>query len=427
MIAGLWTDLVVEGGIYAKVIGSAPHRQLIVQWDRAYLWSIDGTPNTDFQVVLSENGDIQIHLLRTPPMDFSAIVGVQDADGEATNAYACTSNNYLYNHTAVRFLAPGQSVAAPHAQIQYGVRLDSEIAPNTWITNTAWITSAHVVYDRSASVLANPMDLGGSTLTVSRPEVKVNEAVGYRFHLRNSGQVTASGASLLNALPSSLAYLPDSLSCSTGSCGVASNIISWTGDLPPQQVVTVAYSATLTSRLANGTPVTNSAQLDDGQGNRLTLSASILAQQAELSASFIEIDPALFFPGDVVTYTVNLYNSGGDTATVALSYTVPSEVTYEDNSIVCGAGQCSYAAGTITWQGLLPPRTMIPVRFRVAVSPDLELGHSILSVVVIEDQTAQTEYTILASFDVVRNLFLPGVWSHTWRFYLPTLFTSLEW
>jgi uncharacterized repeat protein (TIGR01451 family) len=198
-------------------------------------------------------------------------------------------------------------------------------------------------------------------------------------------------------------------------------VITWTGAIPPQQDVTLAYSATLTPPLSDRMLVTNTAQVNNGYGSLFTLAACIRARQAELSASFVEIDPSLFYPGDVVTYTIYLHNSGGNNADVELIHSLPMELTYQPDSVSCGTGQCAYANGQIEWQGSLPPRTMIPVRFRAAVSADLALGTKIVSVVVLKDQTAQVEYSILAAFDVAHQIYLPAVRMEIWRYYLPWL------
>jgi uncharacterized repeat protein (TIGR01451 family) len=419
LIAALWSDLVVEGGVYAKVVGNAPNRRLILQWDQVHRYGLDSESTIDFQIVLSEDGDIQIHMRRVLSSQLDAVIGVHHPSGGATTAYSCNTSGNLHNRQAIRFLAPGQSAGAPHAQIQYGAQLASALTPNSTIINTAWISSPHIVYKRSMSVIVDPLRLGDSTLTVSKPEIKVNEAVGYRFHLRNSGQVTTTEVSLINALPLPLSYLPASLTCSAGRCGATGNVISWTGNIPPQQAVTVAYSATLTAPLADRTTVTNTAQLYDAQGSLTTLSASFVAQQAELSASFVEIDPVVFHSGEMVTYTIFLYNSGSDETDVKLSHALPSALTYQPDSVNCGAGQCVYAAGNVEWQGILPPRTLIPVRFQALVSPDLPHGSPVTSIVLIQDQTAQVEYTILASFDVAHQLFVAMLRADIWRFYLP--------
>lgn len=421
LIAGLWSDLVVEGGVYARVVGSAPNRRLILQWDRAYRYGLDNEPTIDFQIVLAEGGDIQIHILRSPSGQRSTIIGIQDTVGGSVMAHSCNASGVLHNRLAIRFLAPGQSADAPRAQIRYGVEMAPDLAPNTWITNTVQITSTYVVFERHAPVFVNLMNLGGSTLTVSKPEIKINESVGYLFRLRNSGQVMVPSASLVNVLPSSLSYLPDSISCSAGSCGAASDVITWTGTIPAQQEVSVAYSATLSAPLVDRTPVTNTAQVNDGHSNLSTLSASFLARQAELSASFVETDPSIFHPGDVVTYTLFLHNSGGDGTNVEMIHWLPVGLTYQPDSVTCGAGQCTYAEGKVEWQGNLPPRTIVPIRFRADVSPDLEHGTTLASVFALKDQSTQTEYSILALFDIAHQLYLSIVRMEIWRYYMPWL------
>lgn len=93
-IAPYWDDLdpSAGGGIYQEVVGTAPHRKLVVQWDEVFHW---GSSNTvTFQVQLFESGEI-LMLYEDPSIEAgsAATVGVQ-RDSQ-------TGLQYLYNEGAL--------------------------------------------------------------------------------------------------------------------------------------------------------------------------------------------------------------------------------------------------------------------------------------------------------------------------------------
>jgi uncharacterized repeat protein (TIGR01451 family) len=170
---------------------------------------------------------------------------------------------------------------------------------------------------------------------------------------------------------------------------------------------TVSFDVTLTTVLPDLTPVINTATLDDGYGNRYDLEAVFLARGSNLSASFKQADPGEVDLGDTVTYTVYVRNAGGGTTTGVMRDELPSQLSYETGSLVCGTGSCSHTAGVIAWAGTLAPRSMVPVRFRATV---LTSGGTITNTAVITDAGWGIGYSAAVAIRFSRNyIYLPLV------------------
>ncbi|MEZ4635127.1 MAG: hypothetical protein R2856_09175 [Caldilineaceae bacterium] len=419
IIAGHAQDLVVVDGIYAETLGQAPNRRLIVQWKDARRYGYDYEPTVDFQIVLFETGDIEVRVQRTPAVRSSdVIVGVQAPSGALGTTYAGGSPPQ-HDLLAVKFLAPGRSSGGPSAQVAYAVSLAPGVDANTTLTNTALLQTPSGPLESSVSVLANPLSFDGSSAQAALDEVPVGQPLNYEFVVRNTGLVTATNAQLRNALPSELAYVPDTLTCSMETCSATANRITWQGAVGPGQAVTVTYSATVDIRVPDLTVVENTAQIDDGYGVTTEISATVHARQADLAGSFVEVDPPIVRPGDTVTYTIYLRNSGGEDVVVDAYHALPPGMSYIAGSLWCGAGVCDMQDDTIHWQGLLNRRVLMPVRIRAQIAADVAPGSRVVGSLELQRADRTEPYTMSTQFWLEQLFYLGGILEVDWRLYLP--------
>ena len=265
------------------------------------------------------------------------------------------------------------------ASLSFAVTTAAPLPVNTWITNTATITSSFTTIHRSAGTAINVVDLSDSAQTADRPWATVGQEVTYDFTLKNTGLVTATGAVLTDTLPAHTAYVGGSVACSDGVCDYGAGDVTWTGDVPPGETVTVTFAVTLTNVLTDRTPVTNTAYLNDGYGNIHELDAVFLARSSILSSSYKIASPAGVERGDTVTYTVYIHNSGSLTTTGEMEDQLPPRVTYQPGSLFCDSGSCGYATGVITWTGVVTPDATIEVQYRVTVDAIPPYGEAIVN------------------------------------------------
>jgi uncharacterized repeat protein (TIGR01451 family) len=182
---------------------------------------------------------------------------------------------------------------------------------------------------------------------------------------------------------------------------------SWTIMIPS---VSVSFAARLIANLPEGTPVTNTATLDNGYGNIYDLEAVFLARGSDLSESFKQVVPGEVETGDTVTYTVFVHNVGGGAAMGEMRDELPPELSYETGSLVCGTGSCSHTSGVISWAGTLGPRSMVPVRFRATLQAGAGGGGVITNTAVVTDVGWDIGYPVAAGLRPIRHdIYLPLV------------------
>lgn len=403
-IAHFWDDLYVRpGSVYYEVQGSAPNRRMVIEY-----YHVSGYGSPDYgtwEVVLYENsGSI---LLQYQDVDFgtayydngaSATVGIQNTTSQGLQYSYNTPA--LSDGLAVLFLLSGSSYTglADAADLTFAVTTTAPLTPNTWITNTATFTdSRNVVYRRSAGTLINSVDLSASHKIADRTEANVGDPVNYTVRLINSGMYTATGASLSDPIPANTTWNGIAPTCASGTCGYASGVITWTGNLTPGAPVTVSFGVTYTTPLMDRAPITNTATINDGIGGTFIRQAAFLARASNLSASYKTVSPAVAQPGEMVTYTVYLHNSGGVDGDAKLADPLPAGLTYVPGSLIFGSGSGSYAAGVITWAGSVPASSQIPVQFRATVDA-VAVDGMIINTATITDVTWNTSYQRSAAF-----------------------------
>ncbi|MDB4694902.1 hypothetical protein OAF47_00375 [bacterium] len=183
----------------------------------------------------------------------------------------------------------------------------------------------------------------------SRPNV--GEPVHFTITLTNGGQDTATGVTLLDALPDGLAY--ESSVAGVGSYDSTSGI--WdVGELAVQQTATL----TITAKSTNDTPLTNVVQVatldqldpDATPGNNVPseddqASVDVVGQQIDLSVTKV-VDNERPNVGDLIHFTVSLTNSRVTEATgVSVRDPLPAGLKYQSHI----ASRGSYSGSSGVW------------------------------------------------------------------------------
>ncbi|MGB5048681.1 MAG: S8 family serine peptidase [Caldilineaceae bacterium] len=385
-IAGLWSSLAVDDGVYMQTFGEAPDRYTVFQWADARFYDewyeffgITFPPDTDFQIVLHESGQIQVYILRLgEAVRGSSTTGLVSRETGQSITYQCNGNvRALGAGASVSFLPPGDVLNSPSEKISFQMRVKEDTPVNSRITNTVAIQSQGTTYTRTAELLAQSVDLTASAKQASRGELLPGASVAYTITLSNRGQVLARNATLADRLPTGLVYENGSLACSRAGCGESGGLITWQGDLLPGDGMTVTYRAELDAVLADRTPLTNTVRIDAAGVAALDRSAVVYARSTNLSASVVDFGTAPREPGDRFPVTVLLRNTGLQGVGVDMNLPLPSELGFVPDTLRCGIGQCRTEGGRILWSGTLPPRGLVAVQFDVRLAQGLAAGHPI--------------------------------------------------
>jgi uncharacterized repeat protein (TIGR01451 family) len=232
------------------------------------------------------------------------------------------------------------------------------------------------------------------------------DTVTYTLTIKNVGGVPLSAMSVLDDLSGVIDdgdFNNDAAtSPATGTVTYAAPTLTWTGDLPAGNAVTVSYSvklkpagslgdgnldnaATGTAAMPDPTNPTGPAVTAPGpNGPDGCPAAPACATSYAIPAWTLNktVDPAAPRPGQRVTYTVVIKNTGAvpltDVSVVDDLTGVLDDANYDPTGSTATAGVVSYAAPNLTWTGDLPLGSTVTVTYRVIVHSSRALGDGVL-------------------------------------------------
>ncbi|HEV8324965.1 MAG TPA: OmpA family protein [Myxococcota bacterium] len=309
-------------------------------------------------------------------------------------------------------LAPGAS-----ATVRFDANVTSPIAGGTVITNQGFVDTVEVPDEptddpataasndpTSVTVTATP-DLSTSTKIVTDLNggvVQPGDTLLYTLTITNSGNGIAPSVSVRDPIPANLT------AATPGAGGViVGGEIRWTSTTTPALAavvpgasVVLTFTAQVVPVLANGTVIDNQgfatftgaaaeAPTDDPLTPALDDPTRVTVVSApNLGASTktaVDENGGALLPGDVLTYTVTLVNTGDAPATaVAVSDVLAANLTFVE---VLDGGTFNAVTRTFSWTvaGPLLPGPGTTVRFRASVVSPLANG-----TVVCNQATAQS-------------------------------------
>ncbi|MBN1993931.1 MAG: VCBS repeat-containing protein [Anaerolineae bacterium] len=118
-----------------------------------------------------------------------------------------------------------------------------------------------------------------------------------------------------------------------------------------------------------------------GRGN-YRRTGSILIGSLQASRKWAQ--PMLPGPGDVLTYTITLQNSGLNLPKVVVTDTLPGEVNYLHN-LWASAGSYGESGGVITWTGAVSGGMPVTITYGVTVSEQITEPYVIANTVLMDD------------------------------------------
>jgi uncharacterized repeat protein (TIGR01451 family) len=261
----------------------------------------------------------------------------------------------------------------------------NNVSSGQLITNTAFFTQTNDGGQASASFAVTTFvpDLSTSRKTVNAATVAAGGLVTFTISLSNTGSANAT-VRYTDTLPSSVDWVSGNV---TGTVSVNAG---------------ASTSRTIVARakrnLSNGVTFTNTVALNDGLHATFNRTAPIVTVQApNLSSSQRLINKQVFEPGEAITYTLRLINSGALGTSVRYTITLPAEVVTPTGQLT---GTVSVGAGV----------TATPIVVIAQVRSDLAAGTAFQAQVAIND-----------GYHPVFSLNFPQAAVHDFNTYLPLL------
>jgi uncharacterized repeat protein (TIGR01451 family)/fimbrial isopeptide formation D2 family protein len=295
------------------------------------------------------------------------------------------SNNYRICH-AYSALAPGGVLT-----ITFTTRVAWDIGAGLTLTNSAWGAYSSLpgpsADERTYPIPTDtvPVRTGYPLLDIEKSAepspVEAGGLLTYTLTVTNTGIVSATGVVVTDAVPANTTYQ----SCGPAPCGEAGGVVSWTLgvlDIGVPRVLTMLVQ--VDSPLPNGTVLTNTAWVTSTEGLTDTDTVTTPVTSApvlNLVKSSTDANGAPLRPGDLVTYTLVVSNTGNETATlVTVSDTVPAHTTYVPGSIAGGDSRSDAGLPVLVWTiNALAPNVPVYLTFAVTVNLPLTDGLPIVN------------------------------------------------
>ncbi|MDY7078931.1 MAG: hypothetical protein SXV54_18615 [Chloroflexota bacterium] len=269
------------------------------------------------------------------------------------------------------------------AIITFSAQISPEIT-YAEIVNTAQVTGTGDLIESSAETIAiiqmGNLDNENTHKTVTpQDQAEPGDVLTYTVTLGNDSDDPVPGVQVVDRLPPGLELIASSVTVEEGDYAVQDNVITWTLDVQGNW-----WNIDLSFR-ANVLPydgwITNTAEVSVPGHQPFTRTAGSYVKQRHphLEASK-SVAPAYARPGEYLTYTVRITNTGdGDAETVWMTDTLRPEVSYVTDSLTATMGSFGEAGGVITWNATLGPAgtLLLPggegaaITYTVQISPAL--------------------------------------------------------
>lgn len=231
-----------------------------------------------------------------------------------------------------------------------------------------------------------PADLSitkSSSVSSATPE----DTISYTIIIANDGDTASGTVTLTDTLPAELDYVMGTVMTAVGSntvtitnTQVISDVLSWSGVIGADGIVTIELDATILSTVTIGTFITNTAAAIDGTD---TISDTAIVEVVNTPPADLDItktaSSAEVEIGGTVEYTILVENNGpGAASGVEITDALPADLTYVvgtlngtlTNATVTTPG--SFSSGVLTWGGVIGNGGTVELTFEAEVSNTAE-------------------------------------------------------
>ncbi len=269
-----------------------------------------------------------------------------------------------------------------------------------WRTITFIAMLFSLVGSSAGLVKAVGENLLPSDITASPTTLAYGEEVTFTVTLRNTGSADAV-AQVTVQMPSELTYVAGS---ATGGGTPEGNGVSWTDiSVPASGSVVLTLKATPTvvvsaDKVVYTVAAIMSEHLHFMRFAKVTLVPSSVPPPPgpNLAGSYKTASKHILGPGEELTFTINLHNSGTEDAVVDVTDELPTELNYVPGSATDGGGYDS-DAGTISWTDIAVPTTTDKVLSFAVTAKTLDTPQVVVNkaTIIVGDASIERQATVL--------------------------------
>jgi uncharacterized repeat protein (TIGR01451 family) len=322
-------------------------------------------------------------------------VGVSDTIPRNTNYVAGSiTGGGEYNEASraidwvISALAPGES-----ASMQFRAYINAGTIPPTVIANIGYVLIPDVTKSDTAytEILPPPVPDLHIYKSVDSAFAYAGDTLTYALNIGNDGTASASGILIYDPIPYNATCLIESIN-PPGDYNVAEKRVEWYIDeLFPGFPEILEFKVVLYNSLMPGDIVTNIGMLYFEES---VMADTVTTEIVPPPTPFLEIDKTadslVAYPGDTVTYNINVRNSGSVTAADVIIFDpIPEHTAYVPGS-VGPIGIYNNGLNRVDWNvGDLEAGENIDLYFKVVLADNLTAGEIITNIgsIILGDST----------------------------------------
>ncbi|MBP8296682.1 MAG: DUF11 domain-containing protein [Burkholderiales bacterium] len=241
--------------------------------------------------------------------------------------------------------------------------------------------------------------------------------VTYTVVLSNTGNAPSAdspGNEFTDVLPATLTLVSASATAGTAVAMIGTNTVTWNGGVAAGGSVTITITATINAG-AMGTVISNQGTIaydsdlngtneagtvtDDPAVGGAIDPTSFTVLQAIVAATK-NVSGYTFAPGDLVTYTIVLANTGNaaspDSPGDELTDVLPAGLSLTSASATAGTAVANTGANTVTWNGSVPAGGSVTITINATVNANASGTLSNQGIVIYDsDLNGSNETTVL--------------------------------
>ncbi len=345
LLAPWWDDLYVP--VTGTVTFWTDGRGLaVVTWDNVTRLG-SGEPYT-FQVMLDASGIITYQYKSMQGRLTSATIGLQDESGRRGVTVAHDDPTYMADGRAIRFLPP---VFQTEWRFPMQVTAPPEVRGPLTLTLTLSLPYTRPL-TLARALVVNMADFRTSTAVASAATIALHDRVTVTLLLRNTGVYTGTTSPVME-VPSSLLVVETDGEVVEGG-------VRWSRDVGPGGEARAYAVLELVDDRPDGTVIPVAVFEPGGWSAKVPL--RVVAP--DLRASSLEAGPSWLLPGEPVTITVSLVNTGHLAARV--TWTLPLPPGVEVDALYASAGSAPVRdSDGLRWEGTVPARSVVRLRATV--------------------------------------------------------------